>query len=443
MIGRGKTLPLFCLKSANAILGLGLTFSVAQVLGANKNVDALFVAMFVAVILPRELSRAIRISLVPCLLDKNDPDPERFLPSYRIAILLISAVLTLTVAAGAPLLVRLLSPGFDPHTSMAAGSLIIIMSPCIMLHLMFGSFQGFYHAKRRFFLTEMAEGIWKVTAIVGLHLWGSRLGVPGYAAGILTASTLQLAVVYVPGLKLGACFLPKLPRKIEGRILKPFLKGAFVVLVSIMFRKGEETIDRIILSFMGHGAISVFTYSERIAFMVPGLLAASMLIPAVPEMASMKNSRGKMFLYVQRKSVAMFFTGVAVAGAIFIAAEDIVAFIASGGRFSAQSAMQASISVKALALGIPATFSSWIIRGMFMIRRDLTLIVKCGALGLAVRLGSDLLLMRFGPPGIALAKTISLWTVSLYLWILLGYEKKKSPAESGPPGGKTKGKPLS
>lgn len=404
------------LRAVNAGLGLLLSIGLAAVFGVSREVDALFVAMAVAVFLARDLSRVIRTAAVPCLVESDEGhDLQDFAESFQIVVFVVAVAITLLTWAGAPLIVKLTSPGFDAAAAHDAQRLLRMLAPSLLLFLLFGSAQSVFHARRLFIIPELGETLWRVIAIVSLFTLGRQGGITAYALGLTVAAFAQWLLLFVWGTRKGFQMLPNRWTPFHPRHLLPFWLSAIVVLCSVIQMQVEGVLDRAMMSFMAPGSIALFSYADRLARMMPFLLSTSLLIPWLPEMARIHSRIADPNRLAKQGSLFLSALGMLLAVVIAWAARDIVTLLLRG-KFDAPSAEIVIVAVRIFALSIPAIYCVQCLAGLYVIRRDLKGMVGMGLLAVLAHAIGNLLLRHQGVPGIALSGSVSVWIVAGYLW---------------------------
>jgi putative peptidoglycan lipid II flippase len=417
-VSLGSTgIGLALLRTVNAALGLCLSLALAAVFGVSREADALFVALSVAVFLARDLSRVVRTAAVPCLVecDEGHGSPD-FPAMFQAATLVLAAGGTALAWGAAPWIVRLTSPGFDAESAGQAQRLLRLLSPSLLLFMLFGSAQAAFHARRHFLVPEATETLWRVIAISALFTLGHRWGVEAYAVGLLLAAFIQWFALLVVGALHGLQVLPTRGVQIRSSSLRPFWLGAVVVLCSVGQLQIEGVLDRAVLSFMEPGSIALFSYAERLAHMAPMLLSTSLLIPWLPEIARIRARVGDPLRLAKQGSLFMAALGVLLAMVISWAARDAVTFLLLRGKFDADSGDIVVLALRVFALGIPAIFCVQCLAGLYIVERNLKAMIRMGLVAVLAHAAGNLALRRWGVPGIAASGSLTIWVVAFYLW---------------------------
>lgn len=410
-------LGLALLRAMNAGLGFLLSLGLAAVFGVSREVDALFVAMSVAVFLARDLSRVIRTAAVPCLVesDEGHGSPD-FAANFQSMMVLIAAGVTALVWVGAPLVVKVTSPGFDPDAALEAQRLLRLLAPSLLLFMLFGSAQSVFHARRQFLVPELGETLWRVIAIAALFTLGRRGGMEAFAMGLIGAAFAQWALLFAVGLRNGFHLLPLTWPRIHSGLFKPFWLGTVVVLCTVIQMQIEGILDRAVISYMAPGSIALFFYASRLALMMPLLLSTSLLTPWLPEIARIRAQVGDPRRLAKQGSLFLAAFGALLAAIIVWAARDMVGLLLLHGKFDAPSAEIVTVAVQLFALGIPAIFCVQCLAGLYIVERDLKAMIRMGVVAVLAHAGGNLLLRYWGVPGIALSCSLTIWIVAGYLW---------------------------
>lgn len=410
-------LGLAFLRVLNAGLGLLLSIGLASVFGVSREVDALFVAMSIAVFLARDLSRVIRTAAVPCLVESDEGRGSLdFAASLQTVVVIIALGATLLAWVSAPLVIKLTSPGFDPVSAREAQRLLRILTPSLLLFLLFGSAQGVFHARHRFLIPELSETLWRVIAIGSLFTLGRRSGIEAYALGLIAAAFVQWGLLFVIGLRNGYPMLPTRWAPLQSVLLRPFWVGAVVVLVSVVQLQAEGVLDRALISFMAPGSIALFSYADRLSHMMPLLLSTSLLTPWLPTIARIQARVGDPRRLAKQGSLFLAALGALLGVVIAWGARDVVELLLLRGKFDAPSAEVVILAVRVFAPGIPAIFCVQCLAGLYIVERDLTSMIRMGLVAVVAHAVGNVALRGWGVPGIAISGSLTIWIVAGYLW---------------------------
>ena len=413
-----RGISLTVLKVVNAALGLVLNLGLAVVFGLSREVDALLIAFFLAVLWARQISYVVGVAALPCVVEEeSDPDRAGFAPAFRVFALGLALVCFVLLYLAAPWLVKMVTPGFDPRQSAETARLVRTLSPSLLFYILLGAGTAFFHARRHFLLPALGEVLWRLVSIACLFGLGWRYGVGAYAAGVAVAGGVQWLFLVVCAWRLGFSVLPAQWRCLRWTAMRAYWKGGTVVSSGVLLRKGEEIADRVAVSFMAAGAMAAFSYAGRLAFLLPSLLSTAFFLPLAPEVPRIKARMGDPAPFAKQAALFLASLGVPLGLVIFWASRDLVEFLLVRGRFDREAAGLVASGVRAFALGVPALFCVKGLRGLYVMERNLREIVRIGLLAVAARVLGNVFLMRFGPQGIALSGSLTMWLVAAYLWV--------------------------
>jgi putative peptidoglycan lipid II flippase len=198
----GRAIWLSAATMTSRILGLVRDQLFAALVGANQWSDA-FVVGFRIPNLLRDLfaEGALSSAFVPTFAEAHAKRGRD--DAFRLANALVGLVLVVVgtvVAVGilaAPVVVRLLAPGFGPEQAEFATFLTRIMMPFLLLVSLSAVAMGMLNAQSRFTAPALAPALFNVGAIaVGVWLWatgkGPRAAAVGWSVGTLVGGALQL-----------------------------------------------------------------------------------------------------------------------------------------------------------------------------------------------------------------------------------------------------------
>lgn len=413
-LGKGATLS--ALKLVNTGLGFVLGLALAWVLPTDGYMDALNTAMFIAVNLARELPRVVGMVLIPFLVESALAKRERVPQLFMTWWLVVLAAATLLLFAVAPWIPRIVTPKLPETALVEGGHLLRILAPSFFLLGLFGIGQSIFYSRRVFYEPELAATVWRVAAMGALFVAGGLFGVRGYAVGLVGAAVAQLAVLLhasrrhrIPVLAISAPF--------EGLgDLAPLKAGAATIGVFLLLDQANPFVDRFITSFLPEGSISILGFGDRLAKALPVLMATSFISVFIPELSATRVTEGSMRRVGSAMATFLMSVGLPLAVLVIWAAHDLVALILLHGKFTASQAPIAAGTVIAYAVGVPASLTGMGIKGMYFVERNTREVARFGILALVINTLSDLLLLPLGVKGIALASSVTVWIVTIYLW---------------------------
>ena len=199
----GRALWLSAATMTSRVLGLARDQLFAALVGANRWSDAFVVAFRIPNLL-RDLfaEGALSSAFVPTFAEaqaKEGRDAAHRLANALVGlVLLVVGAVVLAGVAAAPVLVRVLAPGFGAEEAAFATFLTRIMMPFLLLVSLSAVAMGMLNAQSHFAAPALAPALFNVGAIaVGAWLWatgkGPRAATVGWSLGTLIGGAMQLA----------------------------------------------------------------------------------------------------------------------------------------------------------------------------------------------------------------------------------------------------------
>ncbi|MBI4851607.1 MAG: murein biosynthesis integral membrane protein MurJ [Acidobacteria bacterium] len=276
---------------------------------------------------------------------------------------LVTSILVLLGVWLAPLLIDLISPGFEGAKRLLTIRLVQIFFPGTGLLVLSAWCLGILNSHRKFFLSYVAPVLWNAAQIAALLIFGASTQIEDLAIKVAWAlvlgSFLQFAIqlpVAIPllgGLKLGISF------KLES--VREVIKNFFPVLVSRGVVQISSYTDNIIATLLPTGAVSALTYAQILYTLPVSLFGMSVSAAELPAMSSVIGSNDEIAKTLQKRlndgleKIAFYVIPSSVA--FFILGDVIVATIYQTGRFSPSDTRYVWLVLAGFAIGLlSATF---------------------------------------------------------------------------------------
>lgn len=271
------------------ILGLAREVLTAALFGATRQLDAFLVAYTLANLSRRLLAEgALSAAFVPEFsrsLEKEGPEAARSLARQTLAVLLAATgVVTVAGILAAPLLVRIMAPGFNPEGASTAVYLTRLMFPFLVFISVAALAMGVLNSMDCFFVPAIAPALSNVVFIAFLAIVTLSLGVRGLAYAVLLGGISQMVLQWLWSAKKGFVLLPAMPRRDNealSRAMKLFLPYA----AGLSLNQLIPLISRLLGSFLQEGAISVLNYADRVLQLPMGLFVIAISQAILPQLS--------------------------------------------------------------------------------------------------------------------------------------------------------------
>jgi putative peptidoglycan lipid II flippase len=327
----------------------------------------------------------------------------------------------------APILIMIFAPGFigDAAKYDPAVAMLRLTFP-YLLFISLTAFAGsILNTWGRFAVPAVTPVLLNLSLIAAAIWLSPRMGNPvmALAVGVFVAGVAQL-LFQLPFLwRLGLLPRPRRRKGHEGvrRIMKlmmPALFGSSVAQINLLF-------DTLIASFLITGSVSWLYYSDRLVEFplgVFGIALATVILPSLSRRHAEDNpERYSQTLDWALRWVVMI--GLPAMLALILLAAPILTSLFQYGEFGGRDVRQASLSLMAYGLGLPAFILIKVQATGFFARQDTATPVRIGIIAMIANMFMNVLLVMpliiywFDAPhvGLALATSMSAW---LQAWML-------------------------
>ena len=397
------TVLMIALAGVSSLLGLFRDQCIARIFGTSAQTDAFLVAWSVPdTVTPLLLDGALVLLLVPVFAralaeDRSiQPAVRATLASYCLALVGLTGL----VAAAAPVLVHLFTPGLaDP--ALAVRCLRVAASTVLTLGLA-GYLSAALRTAGRYLPTMtvyIAFNIGVLAMVLGLH---RSAGVYAGALGMALGGVLTVVVQLHPFLR-GAS-LRRL-RLLSPRATTLAVAGILPVASYTIGRHAQTYVERYYGSGLRPGAISVLNYAERIG-QIPVQAATMLAVVSFPLLAGQAAAgRAGELRRGAERDLRMAAYLIAPAVGLFVAlAPQVVALLFQRGAFGAAQVAATAAGLRAYSLGLPG--QAMVVVGAVCLSSVTTRswnLARAAGAGLALTALADALLVhRLGVPGLAL-----------------------------------------
>lgn len=402
------------------LLGYVREVLLAAKFGATTITDAYLVAQEIPGAIYSVVSASLVLAFIPVyqqVRQREGAGPAWRLVNTMLNVTVIGfALLGVLVGVGAPVLIRLMAPGFPAEVAALSTGLLRAMLPMFLVIGVTGLTAAVLNAHQRFgppaFFALMTNVVvvgtlavvsrpdqilWVAFAVVGGHLLGTLVQV---------AAMPSLEYRYQPVLDLGA---PAFRR--VWRLLLPLMVATSVIQV-------QTLTSRIFASHLAEGSISFLNYAARVSalpFSVVGLAVTTVLFPTLAEHGAAGRIEDlRQSLRSGLRTLAFLLVPMAVGCLVF--AEPIVRLIFERGAFTPGDTRATAYALQFFSLGI--LFSGWLDllnRAFYAVQESVTpMWVALVMMGSNLALNA-LLVDVMGHGGLALAGSLSLLLGDLLL----------------------------
>ena len=414
------------------VLGLLRDVVLANLIGANGNADAFFVAFKIPNFLRRLFAEgAFAQAFVPVLADTREKGGFAAVRELvdRVAGVLGGTLLLLTVLTivASPVVATIFAPGFlrDPAKLALTGDLIKLTFPYLLLISLTGFAGAILNSYQRFAIPALTPVLLNLCLIASALWFAPHFEEPvvALALGVLVAGFAQL-LFQVPALAgIGLVPRPRWAPEHEGvkRILLLMVPALFGVSVSQI----NLLLDTVLASLLPTGSVSWLYYSDRLTELPLGVFAIAIATVILPTLSGQRaRADDPAFANTLAWAIrSVLLIAIPATLALAVLAEPVLATLFQYGAFSEGDRMMAAASLRAYTLGLGAFMLIKVLAPGFYAREDMRTPVRIGI----IAMGANMILnvafvlplmwwFNLGHVGLALATSVSAWLNAVLLF---------------------------
>lgn len=406
-------------------LGLVKTLVIAAVFGASGTLDAFLVAYTLPTMMPGLILGVVTTAFIPRFMRSaaNGHDRIDWRGLNTLFTVVVASILGLAalVVTGRDAIVFALAPGLSADVHALAARLTALMAAAVVFFGINALLTALLQALHRFTVAALDSVITNTVVIAGCLLFVGRYGI------------LALAISVIAGFALHTVLLIWANRRLLWQHIRPALdfshadfRGAgrhiFPLLVGYLGATSMAIIDRMFVSTLDAGAISVLSYASMLALLpmeVFGQAVMTVFYPGLSQ-AYAAGDNDRLHAAHLRGLRMMLFVLLPAATVLVVLAGPIVSLLFERGAFTAQAAALTAATLAAYALGLPGRAVNYFNFRVFHARQEPWTAVSIGLFGVALNATLDyLLIARFGVIGIAAATTVAISCCAVLSSVLL------------------------
>lgn len=420
MFKSGIIVAFFTLLSR--LFGLAREFFIAYNFGTSAIADCVNIAFRFPNLFRRIFGEgALSSVFVPIFSKKlliSEQEAKKFSGNVIGWLLIVLVVITLLIEIFMPQLMIALIPGFyhDPLKFNLAVDLCRITTPYLIFLSMVALFGGMLNSVGKFWALAFAPVIMSTTVIVFTYYF-ERFGTAHYSISysLIMAGILQILFMYICLKRAHLTFQPTLDTHDESVI--ELLGKLGPAILSSGTQQLSLFISQSLASFLP-GAISILNYADRL-YQLPmaliGVTFGTILLPALSRLYKSENYQQINKLQNTAIKIALFISIPAAFG-LGAMSEPIIHLIYERGEFARSDTIITAQVLSVFAFGLPAFTLSKIFTPVYYANLDTKTPMHISMYSLLANAVLNILLMiPFGPIGIAAGFTLSSW---FNLWLL-------------------------
>jgi putative peptidoglycan lipid II flippase len=394
------TIVLILCSILSRVLGFVREMVIADMFGATAETDAFLVAFIIPGILASLVGGAITGAFIPVFTEYRLKQGEE-----DAWILGLGVVFTFLAA---PIIVQLLSPGFDPETQAIAVHLSRVMSPAVLFVGLISLSTAILNSYKHFVFPAIAGLFYNVGIIGTALLLAGGYGITSLAVGVIIGGFGQLVAQSAILVRKRGYYTLELRFDHPGVkriawLLFPFLVGSAAGQLNMV-------IDRILASGLVEGSIAALNFGFRVMGLPLGIFGAAIAAAVYPTL-SQQAAEGSVDQLRRTFSEGLRMLGLvlipATAG-LTVLREPIIRLLFERGVFDSIATDMTATALLFYALGLFAHGGNAMLIRAYFALQDVRTPIALGVAAVALNVLLNLILIRFlAHGGLALASSIA------------------------------------
>ncbi|RIH99610.1 murein biosynthesis integral membrane protein MurJ [candidate division NPL-UPA2 bacterium Unc8] len=432
MPGRGKLTRLAggigLATLASRILGLVRTVLIAKYFGVGVFADAFFIAFQIPNVMRRLFGEGgLQAAFIPVFTECMEKDGSSSAWGMASAVTnVLMASLFIISGLGvllAPIVTRLLVPGFDAESAAITTDLLRIMFPYIFFIGLATLGMGILNSLRHFAIPAITPIILNLFMIAALFFFiapESRTGIIILSVSVILGGVgqllIQLPILRAKGMQFRLIFNhPKIKKLFF--LAVPATLGLAIYQINIV-------VDRICASFafiVGEGAISALTYGVWIVQVPIAIFSTAIATATFPRLAgyAAKGEIAKlrqMFSFSFRTALTLL---IPASAGLIVLRKPIISLLFERGAFDATATEITATALLFYSIGLFAYGAVHILSKTFYSLQDMKTPLRAAIVAMVSNVALNIILMfPLGLGGLALATSISA-VINMFILVFL------------------------
>lgn len=422
---------------ASRLLGFFRDWTVAHEIGSGAATDAYYAAFTLPDFLNYLVAGgSLSLTFIPVFSKyaAAKQEDEAWHVFSTVITLMGLSLITLVVAGEifAPQLLTVIVPGFGAAEKAHAVFLTRLMLPAQFFFYLGGILAAVQYAQARFVVPSLAPIIYNTGIILGGVLLSSRLGITGFAVGVLGGALAGNFLLQIYGAwRVGARFRPNLDLAHPG--FRLFVKLSIPIMLALSLVFTDDWIIRWFGSYLQAASITWLTYAKTLMRVPLGVVGQAAAVASFPFLAQL-YSEGKLdelnrTLNSTVKAVVMLL--VPISALTIAESRPLVYFVFPHTRLSPADLDATAATLVFFSLGMFAWGVQNILARGFYAARDTLTPAVVGTLLTFLNLPLYWLLVhRLAHLGLALASSCGIVAYTATLFFLLNRKMENPEAET-------------
>jgi len=419
------------------ILGFVRDMLIARIFGVDLATDAFFVAFKIPNFLRRLFAEgAFAHAFVPVLAGYQEQGGKvalkQFVDKTAGTLAFILMLMMLVGIAAAPLLIRLLAPGFVWQGTQH--ELAVLMLQITFPYLVFIALVAFagsiLNAHGQYVVPAVTPAFLNICMIIAAIQLAPLMTQPvtALAWGVFAAGIVQMLFQIPALMRLG--LMPRLRLDFHDSGVKRVINQMLPAIFSVSVMQINLLLDTLIASFLAVGSVSWLYYSDRLVEFPLGILGLALGTVILPHLAKYHAAEDPVSFSnsLDWGLRLVLLAGLPATIGLMVLAEPVLSTLFQYNEFSVDDVHFAAQSLRAYAIGLPACILIKVLVPGFTARQDMKTPVRYGMYAMLVSLALNVLAVPLAHAGLALATSLGAVFNALLLLKKLAKDRVFKPA---------------
>ena len=411
---------------ASRVLGFFREWTVAHQIGSNAVTDAYYAAFTLPDFLNYLVAGgSLSITFIPVFAKfVAEEREEEGWHVFSTVITVMGVLLAALIGVGeiwAPQLVQAIAPGFSPAEKARVIFLTRLMLPAQICFYQGSILSAVQYAKGQFVVPSLAPVVYNVGIILGGVLLSPRVGITGFAVGVLAGSVAGNLLLQVYGARrAGARFAPNLDVRHPGFWL--FIKLTVPIMLALSLVFTDDWIIRWFGSYLVPASITWLSYAKTLMRVPLGVVGQAVGVASFPYMAQLysENKREELNRTLNGTLKGLILLLMPISALTIAQATPLVYLVFSHTRLKAGDLQATAATLGVFSLGMFAWGAQNILaRGFYATRDTLTPAIVGTTLTFLNLPLYWWLVRRYQHLGLALASSAGIIAYTVLLFVLL------------------------
>lgn len=408
---------------ASRLVGLLRDRLLASTFGADSVLDSYYAAFKIPdFIFNTFVLGALTAAFIPVFIQYRHTEGQ--LRAYQLTnkvLNLLLIILALSVLVGwltAPLLVKLIAPGFDLVSLNLTIKLTRVMLGAVIIFGAANVLGGVLQAEQRLLAFAAAPILYNLGIILGLLLFVPYVGAMGLAGGVILGSVLHLGIQWMAVWRLGWRWRPLLSLKDVG--VKEVLKLLGPRTLGLAASQINQVVTVSFISHLSVGSLAAFSLALNLHSFPINVFGVSLAVAVFPllSQANSVNNYQDFISYFSRNLRRVLFYVLPLSVLFLVLRAQLVRVVLGSGVFDWSDTIRTAQAVGFLSLAAVSDSLLPLVARSFYALKDTVTPLIASLVSLAINFLLLWLLQPYGLAGVGLAY-VSASVVNLFILLAI------------------------